>query len=119
MAFALVDFQIHELIFGKEITQRLIPTKQVPKLYENAANTQISCRPNRVATTHLDLTRDHKVVDVVESLLNALSDGYEPVVPQNKNLSKKHESPKERGKKTNTLTFSSSLYNLKTTLDAH
>lgn len=43
-------------------------------------------RPHGVAITYLDLTRNHKVVDVIEGLLNALSNGHKTVIPENKNL---------------------------------
>ena len=43
-------------------------------------------RPRGVATTYLDLTRNHKVVDVIEGLLNALSNGHKTMIPENKNL---------------------------------
>lgn len=82
MAFALVNFQIHELIFGRVFKD--IPTKPAAKLYGNPTNPDINHSAN--STTHLDLTRNHEVMDVVEGLLNALSDRHEPMVPENKDL---------------------------------
>lgn len=35
---------------------------------------------------YLDLTRNHKVVDEIEGLLNALSNRHKTVIPENKNL---------------------------------
>lgn len=52
------------------------------------------------AITHLDLAGDHKVVDVVESFLNTLSNGHEPVVPQNEHLEEEAGGAVDLGKKT-------------------
>lgn len=38
------------------------------------------------APPYLDLTRNHKVVDEIEGLLNTLSNRHKTVIPENKNL---------------------------------
>lgn len=62
---------------------RLAPAKPAP---EAAGTLPAGERRRRGRHTHLDLARNHEVVDVEEGLLDALSDRHQPVVPENEDL---------------------------------
>lgn len=112
MASALFDFQIHELRVGRDCS-KTPPANQHQRFWEPA-----NPRPPQTArSTDLDLTCNHEVVDVVEGLLDALSDGHQPVVPENEDLRGTREL--HGAKDTDAFSLSSSLHNLKARLHAY